>query len=222
MGWDPITSPAPLATKKVTGRLCMLEQPTNIWQIHPDSCEIFPLLTSDWLTVFWIRFSIFFPLSDCPISLVQPGCIGSALRHEEQLSYCQQASQNLLPLSKWTEILSKSYVEQRDLGWKLDECFILFAHISLAPLWNSAIFFIVSLHNDQHLLVLIALVNTWHRLILSCVLAHCETWKSNKFQLLWGFHTRGSQSTLSESFMQWADGDAIHLLLAQSRFPPAT
>lgn len=148
--------------------------------------------------------------------------IGSALRHEEQLSYCQQASQNLLPLSKWTEILSKSYVEQRDLGWKLDECFILFAHISLAPLWNSAIFFIVSLHNDQHLLVLIALVNTWHRLILSCVLAHCETWKSNKFQLLWGFHTRGSQSTLSESFMQWADGDAIHLLLAQSRFPPAT
>lgn len=66
MGWDSITSPAPLATKKVTGRLCTLEQPTNIWQIHPDSCEIFPFLTSDWLTVFWICFSIFFPSQTAP------------------------------------------------------------------------------------------------------------------------------------------------------------
>lgn len=56
----------PLTIKKVTGGLCMLEQPTNIWQIHPDSCEIFPLLTSDWLTVFWIRFSIFSPSQTAP------------------------------------------------------------------------------------------------------------------------------------------------------------
>lgn len=66
MGWDPVTSPAPLTTKKVTGRLCMLEQPTNMWQIHPDSWKIFLLLTSNWLTVFWASYLIFFPSQTDP------------------------------------------------------------------------------------------------------------------------------------------------------------
>lgn len=65
-------------------------------------------------------------------------------------------------------------------------------------------------------------VNIWWGWILSWALVHCKTWESIKFQLLWGFHTRGSHSTLHKSSTQRADGGAAHSLLAQSRFPAAT
>lgn len=51
-----------LSTKKGTERHRVLEQPANMWQSHPGSCEIFPLLTSSWLIAFWASFLKLFSL----------------------------------------------------------------------------------------------------------------------------------------------------------------
>lgn len=68
---------------------------------------------------------------------------------------------------RWTEILSKSYVNQRDFRWRLGEPFIClsipssFMKLTSVSISNSDKFFILTLWNER-LLLLIALKNTWH------------------------------------------------------------
>lgn len=54
-----------LTSKKGTEKH-VLEQPANMWQGHPDSCEIFSLLTSSWLMHFCASFLKLFSSETAP------------------------------------------------------------------------------------------------------------------------------------------------------------
>lgn len=90
--------------------------------------------------------------------------------------------------------------------------FMKFRSVSIS---NPAKFFILTLCNDQHLLVLIALIKIWHGWILSWVLAHYKTQKYNEFSIL-----EDPKALWSKLFMQQADGDDIYWLLNPTRFQP--
>lgn len=165
----------------------MLKQSVNMWQSHSNSCETF-LLLSSWLIAIWASSLKLCSCQGAPYLWHSPG-VQEAFWHTRNDSAIDTKLQKSCCPHRGTEIPSKSYVNRRNFRWRLGAPFIClyiwssFMKLTSVSISNSAKFFILTWWNE-HLLLITALKNTWHRWILSWVLVHCKTQKHNEFRIL--------------------------------------